>query len=213
MVKSLSLASSALRQRFAQLAAFLLVLAGVALLFRGDAGGVAKAAGLFTVMAGVVAFLISLREESRRRWMDLLAAALGVAGLVVALLSDKQATPGCVGTGCNGKDPEAAGCAERAGTVERRNVFGAQGRELGWVELRWSGRCQTNWARVENTSGIPNLRVTAELRDKNNKPLEGTAVEGRGLGTYGQMWYAPTGKVYVKACASINGNESCTDAH
>jgi hypothetical protein len=38
--------------------------------------------------------------------------------------------------------------------------------------------------------------------------------ESRATGIYGEMWYAPTGEVYVRACGVIEDSEEvCTNLH
>lgn len=120
----------------------------------------------------------------------------------------------CEGKGCNGQDPGASGCSGRAGSAEVVEIRDRQGRVAGWVELRWSELCQTNWARVENTSGRSNLLLRTYLRDAGGAVIAETARESRAPGIYGRMWFAPTGVTAVSACAVIEGcDEVCTNAH
>ena len=120
----------------------------------------------------------------------------------------------CSGTHCNGQDPEVTGCAERTGTSERVEIVDRQGLVVGWLELRWSRICETNWARVGNTSSQQNLELQAYLRDEQDEILTPTLKQSRTNGVYGNMWYAPTGKIYVKACGIIGPHEEvCTNLH
>jgi hypothetical protein len=103
---------------------------------------------------------------------------------------------------------------QMSGTSEHVNVMNDQGQVGGWVELRWSGRCQTNWARVQNTGGGADLGLEAYLRDRDGRVLEPTRVRGRGRGIYGPMWYAPTGMILVSACGVIESyRKTCTHYH
>lgn len=120
----------------------------------------------------------------------------------------------CAGEGCNGQDPGASGCSGRAGTAETAEITDRHGQAVGWVELRWSELCQTNWARVENTSGRPNLLLRTYLRDAGGDVLQETVRESRATGIYGRMWYAPTEVIAVSACGVIEGwDEVCTYPH
>lgn len=118
----------------------------------------------------------------------------------------------CRGEACNGQDPGTTGCAKGATTAATAEIRDGQNRVVGWVDLRWSELCATNWARVENTSGQPHLLMRTYLRDTTGSVIEETVVEARGQGFYGKMWYAPTGEVVVQACAIIEGcAEVCTN--
>lgn len=121
---------------------------------------------------------------------------------------------GCTGEACNGQDPGTTNCSERVGTAEMAEIEDEHGEAVGWVQLRWSERCQTNWARAENNTGRPNLLVRVYLRDAAGDVIEETAQESRAKGIYGWMWHAPTGEVAVRACAVIEGyDEVCTNPH
>lgn len=96
----------------------------------------------------------------------------------------------CSGTGCNGKDPQSSGCASGATTVATAYFTG------GYVELRWSATCQTNWARVVSTSG--NKYLKAYIVQQNVGELYASNVYGQS--TYSPMKYAPTGQIYIQAC-------------
>lgn len=142
------------------------------------------------------------RGPEQRRWVLVLlepGSPLGVS---------------CAGEGCNGQDPGASGCSGRAGSAETAEITDRRGQVMGWVELRWSEVCQTNWARVENTSGRPNLHLRTYLRDAAGDVIAETVRESRATGIYGRMWYAPTGVTAVSACAVIEGcDEVCTNPH
>lgn len=60
---------------------------------------------------------------------------------------------GCTGLLCDFQDPDAVGCDAGAETVGEAPITDSQGNQLGYVELRWSSRCQTSWARVTSTAG------------------------------------------------------------
>lgn len=74
--------------------------------------------------------------------------------------------------------------------------------------------CLTNWARVENTSGRPNLHLRTYLGDTAGSVIGETVRESRATGIYGRMWHEPTGVTAVSACAVIEGcGEVCTNPH
>lgn len=117
----------------------------------------------------------------------------------------------CRGESCNGKDPGETGCSAKAATAETAEIKDDEGRVVGWVQLRWSELCGTNWARVGNTSGQSDLMVRAYLRDAAGNIMEETVVESRTPRFYSKMRYAPTGQVAVSACGMIEGfEEACT---
>lgn len=94
--------------------------------------------------------------------MKRLAVMLAVVTAVLAfMIVPSSASSECWGDWCSGRDPVATGCANGARTVASAPVvqsavsaealgigvsFG--GGTVGRIELRWSDRCQTNWARL-----------------------------------------------------------------
>lgn len=104
----------------------------------------------------------------------LLAAVFG-AGLTTTSAS---AAAGCYGDYCSGKDPSTTGvggvpCANDAVTVARTEVYvdyiqagvdpATRTDDVGFVELRWSKHCQTNWARfTANISSYVNRVVATQ---------------------------------------------------
>jgi len=101
----------------------------------------------------------------------------------------------CSGNGCNGKDPEATGCAVGAHTVQTAtlsNIF---------VQLRYSPRCGTNWGQV--LSRIGSGRILVQIQRINGLSYSRTAV---GTLLVSQMVYAPT--VKARACGRIGAGAS-----
>lgn len=85
-----------------------------------------------------------------------IAAAIAAALSATAMLpgtAGARLAGGCSGYNCDYQDPIAEGCNQDAYTVGASTIDDAQGNQLGYVELRWSPSCQTNWARVTSTSG------------------------------------------------------------
>lgn len=124
--------------------------------------------------------------------------------------------PLCQHEECNGQAPQNMRCDDpsRTITVEPAYVQDSAGRVIGTVELRWSHLCETNWARVQVDPNGSAARIDAYLRDSDGDVLEPTLDSIEGRGGFGNMWYAPTGKIKVKACGTIGGSpESCTGLH
>jgi hypothetical protein len=97
-------------------------------------------------------------QASRRLALTAMALAL-TAGLMAALPSQAMAAtstaiphvvPMLSGTGYDGTDPQATGCAASAelapGTIVQPIFHGTT--KVGTVELRYSTSCHTAWARV-----------------------------------------------------------------
>src|SRR4051812_35862654 len=86
-------------------------------------------------------------SQVKERLARLGAAATLVTGLtagVGALHPAPALAVTCSGTGCTYQDPEASGCSADAVTVASYQLPAVQQR----LDLRWSPRCQTNWARM-----------------------------------------------------------------
>ena len=100
----------------------------------------------------------------------------------------KQAT--CSTDSCTGQRPELTGCDKDGQTVRTGQVFGANGKSVGTIELRWSARCQTNWARVTSGVGVQPLSATVTRDD-----AKAVASNFNGTQTWSPMvWVGSTGK-------------------
>ena len=131
-----------------------------------------------------------------------LAAAAATAATSAVPAKAAQAT--CSNQGCNGKDPQATGCST---TFQARSIRTAairsHGKQVGWVELRWSPFCGNNWARVISQVGTANLSATATRAD-------GAKMSASGTGTV--LW---TRMIFgrdlcVSATGTINGATATT---
>lgn len=109
----------------------------------------------------------------------------------------------CSGNGCNGLDPEKTGCAADAYTLKVSG--GTESFRTGSVELRYSPRCGTNWARV--FSAIGSTQLTVSIR-RTNDGLFYFAV-GSGTRLWSPMVYAPN--VKAKGCGSASNYGDCTE--
>jgi len=101
----------------------------------------------------------------------------------------------CSGNGCNGKDPEATGCAADAYTVQTAVLSSS------FVELRFSPTCGTNWGRVLSRIGFVNLFVRVDR-------IDGLSYSRMSAGTllFSQMVFAPT--VKARACGRAGAGAS-----
>ena len=83
-----------------------------------------------------------------------LSGALLVASPTKALAADACYNSPSKST-CDGDDPQTSGCAADAYTVQTKTVTDQSGGglgTLGYVDLRYSPHCGTNWARLRPTS-------------------------------------------------------------
>jgi hypothetical protein len=114
------------------------------------------------------------------------SSAWGAAA--VSVPPPKQAF--CSADACTGQRPELTGCDKDGQTVRTGQVFGADGKAVGTIELRWSAQCRTNWARVTSAVGVQPLSVTVTRDD-----AKSTASNFRGTQTWSPMvWVGATGK-------------------
>ncbi|MET7284190.1 DUF2690 domain-containing protein [Kribbella sp. NPDC005582] len=139
------------------------------------------------------------------------AAVLAVAGLSATPAFADDPAPTCYGDYCSGQDPAATNCAIGARTIYWVDLSGAR------LELRWSDRCQTNWARWNQypvgmkSDQLVTLAAVQETGYTQTFQL-GDGVNGSPEGTYwSPMIYSPTLK--VKAAATVwCGGMSLLDA-
>lgn len=128
-----------------------------------------------------------------------MAGAVVVGGVIGAPAA--QAGVKCWGDYCSGMDPAATGCAANAQTVAAVQL------DDGYLDLRWSPTCQTNWARYEQYPfgsfasetpiGMSAVQDTGYSQSINwfegdgGKPIE--------VGTYWTpMIYSPVHKVHAQ---------------
>lgn len=151
------------------------------------------------------------------RFGRLLAAVLLVLGLTAAFAGIVPAAAqaaGCYGDYCSGKDPSTTGtggnpCQNGARTVASTEVWlryitpGMENvydwRKVGFLELRWSDRCQTNWAKLTTyqSSYLQWLRIRQEPDGTGYKQeyKTGGYAGGTGVGTFWTgMIYSPVKK-------------------
>jgi hypothetical protein len=154
-----------------------------------------------------------------------LAAVAALTLLLTTTATAMSAQPAlaasCSGTGCNGQDPGATGCADSNTTNARTLTVHYYASANFWADmtvyLRWSPTCGTNWAKAVVTSSNPSnwgYQMAVELKDQYYNYVDGTYT---GLANtraiYGDMHYAPT--TPMRACAVIDnfsGGWQCTAA-
>ena len=123
-----------------------------------------------------------------KRVLAALVAAFALAGasLTTAPNFAVAASTGCYGDWCSGQDSAVTGCANDGRTVASNDLYEQRGSfngdiywtYVGKVELRWSPKCKTNWARFTgvDSSGINTLKVvqdTGYTKSKSTVPLWG----------------------------------------
>jgi hypothetical protein len=110
---------------------------------------------------------------------------------------------GCPGSGCTYLDPEATGCSKDAITVAHYQLPAVQQR----LELRWSPRCQSNWARMYLDSNPVWLRAIQP--DRGDGLPRVTQLSGRnGTYSWSAMIYSPNRCVYADVQTGIWGRYS-----
>lgn len=138
-------------------------------------------------------------------------AALAILVTLGATALPTHAAPsrpaaGCSGSGCNGQDPIAMGCANDAYTARSQALYRA-GEQIGTVEMRWSPSCQTNWARASFIYGATNPTVELWTPNVNGSKVQSYTYTGTTYSVYGNMYYAPG--VWVSACVA-DFHDQCT---
>ena len=116
-----------------------------------------------------------------RKKVRLLTGVIGVFVMLMGglmLAQPASAANGCYGDYCSGRNPYTTGvggvpCYNDSYIVSSADInsFGGQigpisigGSKVGVLELRWSPRCQTNWARLNIAQG-GNYRHLSAVQD------------------------------------------------
>lgn len=144
---------------------------------------------------------VLLPDRVRRVLAALAITLVAITGLSVAGSQPANASVGCSGSSCTGKDPIATGCASGAYTVAYVQVYyqyvwqtwTGHWNYAGLLELRWSPACQTNWARF-TAQDSPNFLLQAV------QPSTGTTKSWTiqpWTSTWTDMIYSPDRCVYA----------------
>jgi hypothetical protein len=70
---------------------------------------------------------------------------------------------GCYGSSCEGKNPQLYGCNDHTAYVVESKEIRYNGQLVGWIELKYSGSCNANWARVVRHDGWVGYNIKAEV--------------------------------------------------
>jgi hypothetical protein len=94
---------------------------------------------------------------------------------------------------CDDQDPIATGCYMDSRTVATARLLNSKNQDLGFVELRYSAKCKTNWSKITISSRIQYYLDTSITRyDKKNSFLDSTTnAFGNGKQIYSRMFYSP----------------------
>lgn len=122
---------------------------------------------------------------------------------------------GCSGNGCTGQDPVAMGCADSTSyVVETQPIRDSAGATLGYVQLKYSGGCGTNWAKVYTADGQAHSIQGQVQRDDGVQECWPTNCGWTTQsGIYTDMVYAPTGVHTARACGGVSTWAFCTSYH
>jgi hypothetical protein len=106
--------------------------------------------------------MTAIRTRSRAAILvTALLAVLGAAGLFAGRAAAQ--TPTCSTNGCDFQDPIATHCVDDSYPVGSVPIYALDDGHVGDVDLIWSPKCQTNWARVTSLIGpisqIPPMKV------------------------------------------------------
>ncbi|GAA0930076.1 DUF2690 domain-containing protein [Virgisporangium aurantiacum] len=128
----------------------------------------------------------------------MLLAVLVAAGLTATAAPAQAAT--CSGPACTYQNPESTGCSADAVTVAHVQLPAVQQR----LELRWSPRCQSNWARMYLDTDPTWLRAIQP--DRGDGLPRVTQLIGRNSTySWSAMIYSPTRCVYADVQTRIWG--------
>ena len=90
-----------------------------------------------------------------RKWLraSVLAPLVIATGVVLAPNAVADA-PSCHGNSCDGRNPASTNCLDDAKTIYRWDAITPAGENLGNLELRYSPKCHSNWARFTRWHGV-----------------------------------------------------------
>lgn len=126
--------------------------------------------------------------------------AVCVLALMVGSLTVTSGAQAATGNEYN--DTYPGNCASNSSAAKSTSVYGPHGEYLGYLEVRYSWSCGTNWVRVvaNNTEHVdkwitrPAQSGYGEFTTSNERDY------ANGVSTYGRQVYAP-GNVHVTGCA------------
>jgi hypothetical protein len=120
-------------------------------------------------------------------------------------------TQRCDGEQCDGKDPLKMGCAKDAVTIAEANLSAPNVKNVfGKIELRWSEKCRTVWARTEKTNSARLPFISAEV--SNNKGATFQSAARNKNATWSPMIFVANNKIEIKACGALGRTSSSSSA-
>lgn len=151
----------------------------------------------------------------------LVAGAIGLAASQSSTSMPQMtlaARVGCYGDWCSGRDPQSTGCSADGQTVASTTVTyteltpgvdpPSREIEVGWLDLRWSPTCKTNWSRLTLYGSAPFSEVVVTQDTGYTQSYRTTGWTGRsGVGTYWtNMIYSPHRAAYSSiTCSNLPG--------
>lgn len=131
--------------------------------------------------------------------------------MVVSGTRQAQANPLCSqqpnDQNCNHQDSVKQDCNDDASTVLVANISDNSGKVIGEVDLRWSEKCKSNWARVVSNIGTAPISATVT---RQSDGLRETYSSNQDSTIYTNMVYSPGS---AKACGVINGYQNCASQY
>ena len=105
---------------------------------------------------------------------------------------------------CNGQDPINQGCNADAYTVSNGtvNIKDSQNTVIGYIELRYSNKCKSNWTRVTSLIGSKTLWARIERDDGLNYTFQINNTNT----LYTDMVFAPVRKALAQGAFLINNH-------
>ncbi len=140
-------------------------------------------------------------STTRLAWRSRKAATVAVTTLALSAGAVLSAVPASASVG----DPIQTGCASDAYTVSTQPIKNSGGGTVGQVQLRYSPRCGTNWAKAVSSIG------TAYVQAIVASPSDSASYSATSTSVYTDMVYAPNG-VCAVATGSINNGPWSTYA-
>lgn len=155
-----------------------------------------------------------IRNRVFRVVTAILALVCASVGVVAVADAPAQAANSCWGDYCSGKNPAATQapdghyCSEDGRTIQSTDIYSIGGAltlgpvsanvggdRLGTIELRWSSRCKTNWARLNIAQGVMKVNTIGIRQTTGYEQVADFGVLGQLLppGVYWtNMIYSPT---------------------
>lgn len=131
-------------------------------------------------------------QTAWRRMVSTLVLSIAATGTLLGVGAGPANAISCSGAGCTYQDPQTSGCSADAVTVASYKLPAVQQR----LELRWSPRCKTNWARMYLDPYPTWLRAVQP--DRGDGIPRVTQLSGRNdTYSWSAMIYSPTLCVYA----------------